>query len=151
VQSINSFKSKLFSIDSQNFNETALELFQFQYQNNPVYRSYADHLNVNPNHVNDIKEIPFLPIRFFKTQKVVSGEFPIDHIFESSGTTQRNTSKHYVEDLNFYNQVSSRIFSDIFGSIEGAIVIGLLPSYLERSNSSLVFMVNQFIKSSNRS
>jgi phenylacetate-coenzyme A ligase PaaK-like adenylate-forming protein len=151
VQSINSFKSKLFSIDSQNFDETALELFQFQYQNNLIYKSYVDHLKVNPADVKNIKEIPFLPIRFFKTQKVVTGDFPIDHIFESSGTTQLNTSKHYVEDLNFYKQVSSRIFLDNFGSIEGSIVIGLLPSYLERSNSSLVFMVNQFIKSSNRS
>ncbi len=150
MQSINSFKSKLFNIDSQNFTETALELFQFQYQNNLVYRSYVDQLKVNPVQVEDIKDIPFLPIRFFKTKKLVSGGFNIEHIFESSGTTQLNTSKHYIEDLNFYKQVSARIFLDTFGSIEGSVVIGLLPSYLERSNSSLVFMVNHFIKSSNR-
>jgi len=151
VQSINSFKSKLFSIDNQNFNKAALELFQFQYKNNLVYKSYIDYLNIKPDEVNDIDKIPFLPIRFFKSHKIISSNFTIRHVFESSGTTQNNTSRHYIEDLEFYKQVSSRIFLDTFGLIKGAVIIGLLPSYLERNNSSLVYMVDHFIESSHRS
>jgi len=151
VQSINSFQNKLFHINNQNFDEVAIELFIFQYKNNLIYKTFVDHLSVDPERVSEVSQIPFLPISFFKSHKVTAGEFVPEEIFESSGTTQLNPSKHYINDLNFYHQVSSRIFSDFFDMIQGAIIIGLLPSYLERKNSSLVSMVDYFIKISNRS
>ena len=151
MQSINSFQNKLFHINNQNFIEAALELFNFQYHHNRIYRSYVDHLSIDPSNVRTPSQIPYLPIRFFKSQKVTSGEFLPAVIFESSGTTQQNTSRHYINDLDFYHQVSSRIFSDFFGAIKNTVVIGLLPSYLERQNASLVAMVDHFIKISGRS
>lgn len=150
MQSINSFKSSIFQINNQNFDEAALTLFQFQYKNNRLYNSYINHLGINPGRVNSLDKIPFLPIRFFKNHKVVSGDFSAVHIFESSGTTQSMTSKHFMEDLRFYEQVSSSIFSNFFGPIQDSVIFGLLPSYLERANSSLVYMVDHFIKISNR-
>jgi phenylacetate-coenzyme A ligase PaaK-like adenylate-forming protein len=150
VQSINSFKSSIFQINNQNFEEAALSLFHFQYHNNRIYNLYVNYLNINPSDVKSLDAIPFLPIRFFKNHSVISGDFSIAHIFESSGTTQTETSKHFIEDLQFYEQVSSSIFSDFFGPIQDAIFIGLLPSYLERTNSSLVYMVDHFIRKSNR-
>ncbi len=151
MQSINSFKSKLFQINNQNFDEAALKLFHYQYRNNPVYKSYVDNLGINTKLIKEVVKIPFLPIRFFKSHKIVTGNFSSKQVFESSGTTQLNTSKHYIEDLHFYHQVSSEIFSDFFGGLKDSVILGLLPSYLERQNSSLVSMVNYFIEKSGRS
>jgi phenylacetate-coenzyme A ligase PaaK-like adenylate-forming protein len=150
VQSINSFKSSIFQINNQNFDEAALALFQFQYKNNHLYSAYVNYLGIKPGGVNSVDKIPFLPIRFFKNHKVVSGDFSAVHIFESSGTTQSTTSKHFMEDLQFYEQVSSSIFSNFFGPVQDSVILGLLPSYLERANSSLVYMVDHFIKNSDR-
>lgn len=147
MQSINSFKSKIFRVNNQTFDRHALELFHFQYNNNKIYHEYLDHLNVNPSDVNSISEIPFLPIQFFKTHIVKTGDFEHERVFESSGTTGA-TSKHYIEDLEFYNKVSTWIFCSFFGELHNSVVIGLLPSYLERNNSSLVHMVNHFINES---
>lgn len=144
MQSINSFKSKIFQVNNQTFERDALELFHFQYNNNKIYHEYLDHLSVNPDDVNSVSKIPFLPIRFFKSHVVKTGDFLHQQIFESSGTTGV-TSKHYIEDLEFYNKISTWIFSYFFGELHNSTVIGLLPSYLERGNSSLVHMVNHFI------
>lgn len=150
MQSINSFQNKLFHINNQNFDEAAIELFNFQYQNNQIYKAFVKQLGIDPNRVLNVSQIPFLPISFFKSHKVATGEFPSMEIFESSGTTQLNTSKHFIKDIQFYYEVSSKIFSDFFGNIPGSVIIGLLPSYLERKNSSLVSMVNHFIEISNQ-
>ncbi len=145
---LNSFKSKIFQINNQNFEEHALELFQFQYEPCGINQSYVNHLDLRPKDVLSLTDIPFMPIQFFKKHKVVSGNFVPKQVFESSGTTG-NTSKHYIEDPDFYTEICTWIFEQFYSKIKGSVVVGLLPSYLERSNSSLVFMVDQFIKKSN--
>lgn len=147
---LNSLKSNLFHINEKNFEQHAIDTFHFQYNNNKIYRSYVEYLGIEPDEVTVSTKIPFLPIQFFKNHKVMSGDFDEKHVFHSSGTTG-STSKHYIEDLVFYKNNSSEIFTRFFGKLEGSVVIGLLPSYLERSNSSLVFMVDHFIKLSGNS
>jgi hypothetical protein len=151
MQSINSLKTNIYKIDNQNFEETAIEIFRYQYEHNPVYQEYVDLLEVNVFEVKALEQIPFLPIRFFKTHQVVSGSYHPQHIFESSGTTEITKSKHFVQDLQFYKNVSVWIFEHFFSSLEGSVLLGLLPSYLERNNSSLVYMVDQFIRRTGRS
>jgi len=147
VETLNSFKTNVFRVNNQNFEQHALELFHFQYNNNTIYHDYVQHLNVYPDEVTTISKIPFLPIQFFKHHVVKTGDFTPQHVFESSGTTG-STSKHYIEDLDFYKKVSAKIFTSFFGEINRSIIIGLLPSYLERDNSSLVYMVDHFVQES---
>ena len=116
MRTLNSFKSKIFHINNQNFEQHALDLFQFQYNNNKIYCDYVNHLHILPDSVNTIYKIPFLPIRFFKSHKVVTGDFVPQQIFESSGTTG-NASKHYIEDLAYYQKISTWIFNDFFGKL----------------------------------
>jgi len=150
MQSLNSLKSNLFQIDKNNFEQHALGTFYFQYNNNKIYKAYVDYLGIRSEDVTTIAQIPFLPIQFFKSHKVVSGEFQEQQVFHSSGTTG-SSSKHYMEDLDFYKKVAVEIFTEFFGKLEDSVVIGLLPSYLERGNSSLVAMVDHFIKVSGNS
>lgn len=147
MQTLNSLKTKVFQTNDQNFEQHALELFRFQYNNNKIYQAYVNHIGVNPANVLHLKHVPFLPIQFFKSHEVRAGNWHSKHIFQSSGTTGA-TSKHYIEDLDFYKKISYKIFSQFFSDVEKSIVIGLLPSYLERDNSSLVYMVNSFIDTS---
>ena len=149
MQSLNSLKSNLFRINDQNFEKAALEIFQFQYKRNPIYKTYVDHLNIHPESIDNIKKIPFLPIRFFKTHKIQISDCRTEATFESSGTTGAK-SQHFIEDLEFYQKVSSYIFEMFFTAIEKSVIIGLLPSYIERGNSSLVYMVNHFIEMSRK-
>ena len=144
MRSLNSLKTDVFQVNDQNFERHALDTFAFQYSNNNIYREYVHQLGIKPQDVNCLADIPFLPIQFFKHHKVLSGDFDVSHVFQSSGTTG-STSKHYMEDLEFYKNVSAKIFTDLFGDLSNSVVIGLLPSYLERGNSSLVFMVDHFI------
>jgi hypothetical protein len=134
--------------NSQNphtFEELALEIFRFQAAANPVYNEYLGFLRVDPQKINRLEKIPFLPIQFFKYHKVITDHAPTQMIFESSGTTQQNTSKHYVSDLPFYEHISQKIFEQFYGPITDYHILALLPSYLERNNSSLVYMVQSFI------
>ncbi|NEM98380.1 acyl-CoA synthetase family protein [Pontibacter burrus] len=126
------------------FTRMALSLFRYQAVHNPVYSSFLQHLNIHPDQVTDIKQIPFLPIEFFKQQKVATGSFEPEVTFLSSGTTQQNRSKHYVADLQWYNQVTKHIFERFYGPLQEYIVLALLPSYLEQGGSSLVAMVDYF-------
>lgn len=151
MDTLNSLKSKVFQIDHQNFVEFALALFHFQYKNNPVYGEYVRYLGTNIGAVQTLEDIPFFPIRFFKQRKVMTGNFAPVRIFESSGTSLSTTSKHYIQDIGFYDKISTSIFERNFGEINGATIIGLLPSYLERGNSSLVHMVHHFIQRSGQS
>jgi hypothetical protein len=144
----NNFKKKLFSINQGNFNESALELFNYQAKNNVVYKQYIELLKINPSHIREIKDIPFLPIGFFKTHQVVTGHMNTENVFYSSGTTDLNPSKHYVGDLDFYQSVASHIFEQFYGPLDEHIFIALLPSYLENKNSSLIYMINSFMKKS---
>lgn len=140
---------QLFSIqDSNEFDSLAMEIFQFQYRNNPVYTDYCNHLGRTPIEVNHISQIPFLPIDFFKTKTVVTDQKKPETVFESSGTTQNTTSKHYVADLSLYERSFLDAFTLFYGPVEELCILALLPSYLERKGSSLVYMVNELVSRS---
>ncbi|MDZ7608116.1 MAG: acyl transferase [Cyclobacteriaceae bacterium] len=142
---INSFKSKIFKTNIQNFHDHALSLFYWQAEHNNTYRQYLECLGCYPHNIHDIEAIPFLPIQFFKSHHVRAGEYEAKTIFSSSGTTGVAVSKHAMEDVSFYHNVSEMAFTRVFGELNGSVVLGLLPSYLERNNSSLVAMVDHFI------
>lgn len=138
----------IFDTTPSNFKERALETFVFQHQNNPTYRAYCDLLKVNASEVKELHHIPFLPIGLFKTAKVTTGEFEAEAVFESSGTTGSINSKHFVKELALYEKSFRSSFKQFYGNIEEYSILGLLPSYLEKGNSSLVYMVDQLIKES---
>jgi hypothetical protein len=144
----NSFKNKLFLIKPQNFNQFALKLFKYQADHNPVYRDYIRFLGIESKNINNISNIPFLPIEFFKTHAIKTSGWHEKKIFRSSGTTGQELSLHYIEDLNFYLKVSQTIFEKFYGPLKQYHVFGLLPSYLERDDSSLIYMTDHFIKTS---
>ena len=132
----------------QEFETKALEVFQYQFESNKVYRSFCDLLYKHPSEVKTIYDIPFLPIQFFKTHKVVSNENNIETTFSSSGTTGSITSKHYITDLEIYQKSFTKGFESFYGTIEDYVILALLPSYLEREGSSLIYMVNDLIEQS---
>tara|TARA_R110001592_G_scaffold63124_5_gene193317 strand:+ start:169 stop:1143 length:975 start_codon:yes stop_codon:yes gene_type:complete len=136
---------------SEQFTKTALEVFKHQFKNNKVYRSFCDLIYKHPSDVTKIEEIPFLPIQFFKSRKVLSSLDEVQETFTSSGTTGSITSTHFVTDINFYKQSYLNGFSHFYGNIEEYTVLALLPNYLERNGSSLVFMVNDLIAKSKNS
>ena len=139
-------KETIFNIQSEeDFTSAALEVFKHQFKNNKVYRSFCDLLYVHPSDVKTIEEIPFLPIQFFKTKKVLSSLDKVEEIFTSSGTTGSITSKHFVTDINLYKESYLKGFLHFYGNIEDYVVLALLPNYLERKGSSLVFMVDDLI------
>lgn len=136
-------------IDSCNFQEYALDLFQFQVNNNKIYQEYVAHLSVDPAGIKEIHQIPFLPIEFFKNYNVKSGNWEETLFFESSGTSQGKPSRHLLPNLDLYHQVSISAFEQQYGPLDNFHILALLPSYLERDNSSLVSMVAHFIQKSN--
>lgn len=137
-------------LTKQEFEKTALEIFRFQATNNLVYKKFIELLNISVCSVNSIKEIPFLPIQFFKSHKVVSTNNPIEQLFLSSGTTGTIQSKHYVTDVSIYEKSYRNAFEYFYGDIKDYTVLALLPSYLERDGSSLIYMVDDLIKKSNK-
>ncbi|MCZ8196211.1 MAG: acyl transferase [Flavobacterium sp.] len=140
----------IFTIANQKqFEKTALKVFRFQYENNSVYRDFCDFLKVEKSSVKSLQQIPFLPIQFFKSHEVVSSTNPVQETFTSSGTTGMITSKHLVTDVKLYEHSYRNAFSEFYGNIEDYAVLALLPSYLERKGSSLIYMVNDLIQLSN--
>lgn len=140
----------LFSISNKKqFEKIALKVFRHQYDHNLVYHEFCHHLNVEKEQVKSLLQIPFLPIQFFKSHQVVTGENPIQTTFTSSGTTGMTTSKHFVSNLYFYENSYRQAFSRFYGNIEDYVVLALLPSYLEREGSSLIYMVNDLIERTN--
>jgi phenylacetate-coenzyme A ligase PaaK-like adenylate-forming protein len=140
----------IFSISSQKqFEKIALKTFRFQYENNLVYREFCDFLKTDVQRVKSLEQIPFLPIQFFKSHKVVSNENPVQETFTSSGTTGMATSKHLVTDVSLYEESYRKGFSQFYGNIEDYVVLALLPSYLEREGSSLIYMVEDLIQMTN--
>jgi len=127
----------------------ALKVFRFQYENNPVYQEFCDFLKVEKGNVKSLEQIPFLPIQFFKSHEVLSNSNPIQETFVSSGTTGIITSKHLVTDVSLYESSYKNAFSEFYGNIEDYAVLALLPSYLEREGSSLIYMVKDLITLSN--
>ncbi|WP_299116313.1 acyl transferase [uncultured Winogradskyella sp.] len=141
---------RIFNISSEKeFKVLALEVFKFQFENNPVYRSFCDLLFKHPSDISEVEEIPFLPIQFFKSHEVLSSRNLIEKTFTSSGTTGSITSKHHITDLNIYENSFRKGFTHFYGNIEDYVVLALLPSYLERDGSSLIYMAEDLIKSSN--
>ena len=127
----------------------ALKIFRFQHENNLVYRQFCDLRKIDAYSIKTIKQIPFLPIQFFKTHKVVSNNNQVQEIFTSSGTTGITTSQHFVTDVSLYQDSYRFGFSQFYGNITNYIVLALLPSYLDRSGSSLIYMFNDLIKRTN--
>ena len=143
-------QNNIFNIQNQeDFKQVALEVFKHQFKNNKVYRSFCDLLYIHPSDVTKVEEIPFLPIQFFKSRKVLSSLDEIDETFTSSGTTGSITSNHFVTDINLYKESYLKGFAHFYGNIEDYVVLALLPNYLERNGSSLVFMVDDLIQKSN--
>ena len=143
--------SDLFSISNQKqFEKIALKTFRYQYENNLVYQEFCDLLHTNVQKVKTLQQIPFLPIQFFKSHTVVSNNEAPQAIFTSSGTTGMTTSQHLVTDVSLYEESYRRGFSQFYGNIENYVVLALLPSYLEREGSSLIYMVEDLIQLSNQ-
>ncbi|WKW47068.1 acyl transferase [Myroides sp. JBRI-B21084] len=134
---------------TKEFQKVALKVFRYQFQHNPIYQKYCLLLKKSPENVKQIHQIPFLPIEFFKTQNILSSTQSIQATFTSSGTTGAITSKHHVTDLDFYEYSFRSAFSKFYGNIEDYVVLALLPSYLEREGSSLIYMAKDFIEGSN--
>ncbi|WP_333875705.1 LuxE/PaaK family acyltransferase [Flavobacterium sp.] len=140
----------IFTIAShKQFEKIALKVFRYQYENNHVYREFCDFLNTDVQKVKSLPQIPFMPIQFFKSHTVVSNTDAVQETFTSSGTTGMITSKHLVTDVSLYEQSYRLAFSEFYGNIEDYAVLALLPSYLERSGSSLIYMVKDLIELSN--
>jgi phenylacetate-coenzyme A ligase PaaK-like adenylate-forming protein len=134
--------------NTSQFEDLALKVFKFQFENNLVYRSFCDLLYKHPSDIQNIFEIPFLPIQFFKSHDVLSSKQPVKKIFTSSGTTGHIRSKHKVIDISIYEESYRKGFKHFYGNIEDYVVLALLPSYLERDGSSLVYMADDLIKKS---
>lgn len=143
------YSSRLFSnLSEKDFLTLALQTFRNQAQHCSVYHKYLSHLSIDINQVKTLEQIPFLPIDFFKEHKVVTGEKASQQVFSSSGTTGMVSSKHFVQDIQLYKKSYQTAFEHFYGSPSSFAVLALLPSYLERSGSSLIFMVDDFIKQS---
>ena len=139
----------IFSIHSEDkFNAMAFEVFKFQFENNPVYRSFCDLLYKHPSDIKHIEDIPFLPIQFFKSHHILSSKKSVEATFSSSGTTGSVTSKHHIIDLKIYEESFRKGFQKFYGNIEDYVILALLPNYLERQGSSLIYMVNDMIRQS---
>jgi phenylacetate-coenzyme A ligase PaaK-like adenylate-forming protein len=149
---INELETEIFDIEDNQFEEKALAIFRFQAAYLPIYKQYIELLKIDLSKVNSIHQIPFLPISFFKSTEIYiqkKGAHPLPVlVFNSSGTTGQIPSKHYVVDPEIYETSFLKIFQQFFGDVDQYCILGLLPSYLERGNSSLVYMVNQLIKKS---
>lgn len=133
---------------NRDFENMALKVFKFQFENNPVYRSFCDLLYKHPSDITKSESIPFLPIQFFKSHSIISGTQPFETVFTSSGTTGSVISKHHITDIKLYEESFKKGIQHFYGNIEDYVVLALLPSYLERDGSSLIYMVEALIKDS---
>ncbi|QXP50679.1 acyl transferase [Cellulophaga sp. HaHa_2_1] len=141
--------SSIFTIQSQaDFDAVALQVYRHQYRHNLVYKEFSDYLKKTPEKINSVSEIPFLPIEFFKSKKVVSSSEKPEMLFTSSGTTGTLTSTHYVTDVALYEKSYLKAFTHFYGAIDTYCILALLPSYLERQGSSLIYMADDLIKRS---
>jgi hypothetical protein len=131
--------------NERQFAECAMDTFRYQAKNNKVYAEFLTHMGIKPETINNIEEIPFLPIEFFKSRVIICEEKPAEKIFYSSGTGGER-SKHYVANIELYHKSFLKGFSLMYGDIEDYCVLALLPSYLERSDSSLVYMTQELIR-----
>ncbi|MEM7085359.1 MAG: acyl transferase [Bacteroidota bacterium] len=143
-------EQQIFHIKSnKDFENIALEVFQYQFRQVSAYRTYCELLHIRPDTVKAVRDIPFLPIELFKKLTVISSEKKPETTFTSSGTTGSITSKHVVADLGLYRTSFLHGFKHFYGDPNELVILALLPSYLEREGSSLVYMVDQLIKETN--
>ncbi|MEK9602918.1 MAG: acyl transferase [Flavobacteriaceae bacterium] len=136
--------------NQSDFDVLALKTFKFQYEKNPVYRSFCDLIHCNPVDVKSVIDIPYLPISFFKSKRVCAFEDPNAHFFSSSSTSGLEPSKHFYRNLNDYQISFRKGFEYFYGNIEDYVILALLPSYLQRNGSSLIYMVNDMIGNSQK-
>ncbi len=137
---------KIFNIQNHSdFKKQCLDIYHFQYQNNYVYQNYCNMICENPININEINKIPFLPISFFKTKKILSVD-KFEKVFYSSGTTTKSRSKHFISDLKLYQESFINNFRLNYGDINQYTIIALLPNYYENKDSSLIYMVERLIK-----
>ena len=141
------FRHDVFSVETYDqFNKLSLGIFRYQADNNLIYKEFIKALGVNPEAVHSASEIPFLPVSFFKEHKIITGAERAGIVFESSGTTGINTSRHYVSDPGVYEESFTTAFKQFFGEPSEYFFASLLPSYAERENSSLIYMMNRLIR-----
>ena len=149
IPKANELEQQVFNIHNEKeFESIALAVFRFQFAHNPVYRQYCEAIHRTPRDVIGLHSIPFLPISFFKTHEVVADSREAALIFTSSGTTGSSTSRHFVKSPALYETSFRKGFREFYGNIENWCILGLLPSYLERQGSSLVYMVDHLVKDS---
>ena len=148
MQTFESNSEDLYPSNEESFEKIALNLFHRQAESNPVYKAYLTALGVERSAIQRIGDIPFLPVTFFKTHQVITGDWKPESIFTSSGTTGQEVSRHLIPSVSFYLRHSQKIFEETFGPLTEWHVLCLLPSYLERTGSSLVKMADHFIKES---
>ncbi|WP_353718158.1 acyl transferase [Dyadobacter sp. 676] len=142
-------REQIVTVEPADFEALALRVFRYQAAYNPVYREYIRHLGIDPSGITTLTGIPFLPIQFFKNHRVATGHTTdASVVFQSSGTTGQTTSSHHLYDEPLYKAVSYRIFQQNYGDPNRFHILALLPSYLERNNSSLVYMMQHFIEES---
>ena len=140
-------EEKIFEIEDENtFLHFGMEIFQQHAKYNPVYKEYLQHLNIHPQEIKEIEKIPFLPIQFFKSHPIIRGSEKPQIVFTSSGTTGENTSKHLVTNIDFYEQSFLTGFHHFYGKPSDYYLLALLPSYLEREGSSLIYMCKKLIE-----
>lgn len=137
--------------NEDDFKKIALQVFKFQYENNPLYQEFCQHLSKNSENVLSLEQIPFLPIQFFKTHSIKTTVFKEQQVFLSSGTTGANQSKHFVKDVSLYKQSFIKSFEYFYGKSENFVWLALLPSYMEREGSSLIYMAEYFVAKNSES
>ncbi len=148
---MNNLIQAIFSIDSpEKFNNVCLSIFKFQYSENKVYRQYVEELGVKVPQITNFLQIPFLPIEFFKTHQIISGNKTPETLFKSSGTTGVIQSTHFVCDVSIYEKSFHQSFKEIYGDPENYTFLALLPSYSDRKESSLVYMVRNLMQKSKK-
>ncbi|QNK62972.1 acyl transferase [Pedobacter sp. PAMC26386] len=140
---------QIFSIrNEKQFNDAALAIFKYQAEFCVPYRQFITNLNIKVDQIKQVTEIPYLPISFFKSHRVVSNTDKEEIIFSSSGTTGQIQSKHLVTDLQVYEDSFNKAFEQFYGKVEDTCLLALLPSYLERDGSSLIYMIDALLKQS---
>lgn len=141
---------QIFSInDEATFNKVALTVFRHQVAKCDTYKAFITHLKIDIKAIDHFTQIPFLPISFFKSHQILSTQAKPEIIFSSSGTTGQITSKHWVSDVSIYEKSYNKAFEQFYGKAEDACILALLPSYLEREGSSLIYMVDDLLRQSN--
>ena len=148
MTNLKSFQNSVSKISESSFDNHAVELFKYQASCNNIYKEYLNSIGIKPINIKKVSQIPFLPIEFFKSHTIKTNEWESQIVFESSGTTQKISSKHHIQDVEFYLVHATHLFEKSFGPLLGKTIVALLPSYLERQGSSLVCMVDSFIQTS---